>query len=131
MVGVCFGSAGLTITHLLFADDSVVFLEANAQNLAALKGVLQMYESCSRHLVNFQKLSIFFGKGCWQEVREELKSAIGVTCEALSEKYLGLPIQATFFEADVNDTLKIPVSGAGTGDYLAWNYNKNRVLIEC
>jgi hypothetical protein len=35
--GVKFGSQGPTITHLLFADDSIVFLEANQDSLTALK----------------------------------------------------------------------------------------------
>jgi ribonuclease HI len=34
----------------------------------------------------------------------------------------------TFFEADVEDILKIPVGSAGTVDYLAWNYTKNGVF---
>jgi ribonuclease HI len=33
-----------------------------------------------------------------------------------------------FFEVDVNDIIKIPVGRAGTDDYLAWNYTKNRVF---
>jgi hypothetical protein len=40
LVGVRFGSTGPTVTHLLFADDSVVFLEASKGNLEALKKVL-------------------------------------------------------------------------------------------
>jgi hypothetical protein len=31
----------------------------------------------------------------------------------------------SFFEADVEDIMKIPVGRAGTVDYLAWNYTKN------
>jgi hypothetical protein len=47
LAGVGFGTNGPNITHLLFADDSVVFLEENADNLLALKNVLLKYESCS------------------------------------------------------------------------------------
>jgi hypothetical protein len=39
------------------------------------------------------KSSIFFGKGCREETKDELKNIIGIDCEALSEKYLGLPTQ--------------------------------------
>jgi hypothetical protein len=91
VAGVSFGGNGPTVTHLLFADDSVVFLEATGANLASLKGVLQMYEDCSGQKVNLQKSSIFFGKGCSEEQKNNLKSAIGIGCEALSERYLGLP----------------------------------------
>jgi hypothetical protein len=42
--GVGFGPQGPTVTHLLFVDDSVVFLEATRERMDALKYVLQAYE---------------------------------------------------------------------------------------
>jgi hypothetical protein len=89
--GVSFGSEGPTITHLLCADDSVVFLEATNASMRALKEVLEKYEESSGQKVNLQKSSIFFGKGCKADSRNSLKGIIGIGCEALSEKYLGLP----------------------------------------
>jgi hypothetical protein len=89
--GVGFGGAGPTITHLLFADDSIVFPEASTSNLTALREILQAYKECSGQRVSLQKSSIFFGKGCQAERKEELKQIIGISCEAFSEKYLGLP----------------------------------------
>jgi hypothetical protein len=76
----------------LFADDSVVFLEATASSMKAVRSVLSKYEVSSGQKVNYMKSSIYFGKGCEEASRQELKSIIGITCEALSEKYLGLPI---------------------------------------
>jgi hypothetical protein len=78
LAGVIFGSQGPTITHLLFADDSVVFLEASPGNLEALKKVLEKYEESSGHKVNMQKSSIFFGRGCREETRTMLKVLIGI-----------------------------------------------------
>jgi hypothetical protein len=89
--GVGFGPGGPTITHLLFADDNIVFLEASEPNLAALKSLLQANEDSSGQRVNLQKSSIFFGKGCTNERKDVLKNVLGISCEALSEKYLGLP----------------------------------------
>jgi hypothetical protein len=91
IAGVGFGSQGPKITHLLFADDSIVFLEASMESVSALKEVLQKYEASSGQRVNMQKSSIFFGKGCSDQERSFLKNRLGVQCEALSERYLGLP----------------------------------------
>jgi hypothetical protein len=69
----------------------VVFLEASPGNLEALKNVLEKYEESLGQKVNMQKSSIFFGRGCREETRTMLKDLIGIQCEALSERYLGLP----------------------------------------
>jgi hypothetical protein len=91
LAGVSFGRGGPTITHLLFADNSIVFLEASQGNMDALKAVLEQYEECSGQTVNLQKSSIFFGKKCGVDNKMMLKSRIGIACEALFGCYLGLP----------------------------------------
>jgi hypothetical protein len=85
IAGVSFGREGPTITHLLFVDDSVVFLEATNASMRALKEVLEKYEESSGQKVNLQKSSIYFGKGCNADSRNSLKGVIGIGCEALSE----------------------------------------------
>jgi hypothetical protein len=89
--GVQFGAGGPHVTHLLFADDSVVFLEATEGSMNTLKRILCDYEASSGQKVNLQKSSIFFGKGCREEVKNGLKQQIGIAAEALCERYLGLP----------------------------------------
>jgi hypothetical protein len=81
----------VSITHLLFADDSIVFLEASEGSMLALKNILHDYEVSSGQRVNLQKSSIFFGPDCQAAMKNVLKSRIGISCEALSERYLGLP----------------------------------------
>jgi hypothetical protein len=88
---VKFSAQGPHVTHLLFADDSIVFLEAIQGSMQTLRSVLQDYELSSGQKVNLQKSSIYFGPGCHPELKTELKNYIGISCEALSECYLGLP----------------------------------------
>ena len=57
------------VTHLLFADDSIVFLEGSDSNLLALKTILGEYEMASGQKVNLQKLSIFLARDA-QKIRK-------------------------------------------------------------
>ena len=68
-----------------------MFLEGSKSNLLALKTILGDYEMASGQKVNLQISSIFFGKGSTEDTKEQLKAVIGITSEALGEKYLGLP----------------------------------------
>jgi hypothetical protein len=47
------------ITHLLFADDSLIFVEASPRGAARLNVILNMYNEASGQLVNREKSSIF------------------------------------------------------------------------
>src|SRR3954469_23205495 len=42
--GVNFGRTGPMVTHLLFVDDSIVFLEGSVESLQALRNILVVYE---------------------------------------------------------------------------------------
>lgn len=50
-----------------------------------------MYECASGQKVNYQKSSIFFGKGCDEARKSSLKQAARIDQEALNERYLRLP----------------------------------------
>jgi hypothetical protein len=49
---VSFGRTSPNVTHLLFANDSIVFLEASSNNLTRLRQILQAYEEASGQKVN-------------------------------------------------------------------------------
>ena len=64
---------GTTSHNSLFANDSIVFLEAEKNSLLELTHILRVYEEASGQTVNLQKSSIFFGKGCEDEANCEYK----------------------------------------------------------
>jgi hypothetical protein len=79
------------INHLLFADDSLIFMKANEQSAFRLNDILRIYGDCSGQCVNKEKSSIYFSPNTSQEIRQTLKLTMGIAVEAFSERYLGLP----------------------------------------
>ena len=59
-VSLCWN--GPRITHLLFADDSLIFCSAREEECQSLLAVLAKYERASRQQINRTKTIIFFSK---------------------------------------------------------------------
>jgi hypothetical protein len=65
-----------SISHLLFAEDSLLLMEVNASNAQEVNRILEIYESCSGQMINKENSSIVHSKNMkpWQkdEVRQTL-----------------------------------------------------------
>jgi hypothetical protein len=57
-----------------------------------MKNALDLYCRASGQQVNLEKLLIHFAKRCSNATRSEIKGVLQVSNEALSERYLGMPI---------------------------------------
>ena len=79
------------VNHLLFADDSLIFMGACAESADRLVAILDIYADFSGQKVNKQKSSIYFSPNALQPVKDIVKNILGITVEAFSERYLGLP----------------------------------------
>ena len=79
------------VSHLLFADDSLLFVKASSNGANELSSLMETYFQASGQRINLAKSSVFFSKGCPENLREEIKVVLDVQNEKLSEKYLGLP----------------------------------------
>jgi len=62
ITGVPISAGGVRLTHLLFADDSLLFCRANFNEWGYLLKVLEMYESTSGQKLNADKTSIFLAE---------------------------------------------------------------------
>jgi hypothetical protein len=88
-VRICRRAPG--ISHLLFADDSLLFFKAHEDQAAKVKEVLELFASSTGQLINPSKCSIFFGDSCPGPTRVLIKNTLNVVQETFETKYLGLP----------------------------------------
>ena len=65
------------VSHLLFADDCVVFGKASKEEGFRLLKILEVYEKESGQKLNREKTSLFFSKNTSVEVKEEVKDMFG------------------------------------------------------
>lgn len=67
-VKVC--QRALSVSHLLFADDSLILFRANEGDAQHLQGFLDLYEESSGQMINKEKSAIMFSPNTRREVRE-------------------------------------------------------------
>ncbi|KAA3476848.1 reverse transcriptase [Gossypium australe] len=82
---------GPAITHLLFADDCILFEKATRKGTSLLKGILKEYKDYSGQCVNFNKSTIFYNSNTSEGNRDEVSKILGVRPSTDMEKYLGFP----------------------------------------
>ncbi|XP_019166879.1 PREDICTED: uncharacterized protein LOC109162647 [Ipomoea nil] len=79
------------ISHLFFADDSLLFFKANMQETMEVKRCLEVYEQYSGQSVNFHKSNISFSRNTALLDRDAIAMGLGVEQAEDFGKYLGLP----------------------------------------
>ncbi|KAA3476719.1 reverse transcriptase [Gossypium australe] len=80
----------LSITHLVFADDCILFGEVSNKGVNMLKDILKEYEECSGQCINFDKSMVFFSANVSEQDRNLVFQNLRVRCSNDPEKYLGL-----------------------------------------
>jgi hypothetical protein len=86
---ICRGAPG--ISHLLFADDTLLFFKATSEQASVVKDILDTYAHCTGQLINPGKCSIMFNESGREEDQESVKQILGVQLSSFEAKYLGLP----------------------------------------
>lgn len=88
-VHVCRRAPG--ISHLLFADDTLLFFKADNSQAVVVKDVLKDYATSTGQLINPSKCSIMFGEATCDATQEEIKSTLQIGNKGFEDKYLGFP----------------------------------------
>ncbi|KAK6117950.1 hypothetical protein DH2020_048313 [Rehmannia glutinosa] len=87
-VRICRGAP--TVSHLLFADDTMIFCEATSESAKCIKDILRLYSKASGQEINFQKSTIVFTENIDEIEKLQIQSILQVQMVDKHDKYLGL-----------------------------------------
>ncbi|KAK6128255.1 hypothetical protein DH2020_038002 [Rehmannia glutinosa] len=79
------------LSHLFFADDSLIFCRAIELECDRIANILTSYEKASGQLINYEKSVITFSPNTKPEVVNYFKNAFKLSVVQGHEMYLGLP----------------------------------------
>ena len=82
----------MNVSHLLFADDTIIFCEARQDHLTSLSWILAWFEAASGLKINLAKSEVIL-IGEVEDI-DELAVELGCRVESLPTVYLGLPLKA-------------------------------------
>ena len=71
------GRGGRCLSHLFFADDSLIFCKVTIEECDVLQRILSTYEKASGQQLNRSKTSLFFSPNTAKEIQDEIKILFG------------------------------------------------------
>ena len=89
--GLKIGKKVDAISHLFFADDSILFTRANEEEVEKVMEILNTYEAASGQKLNIEKSEVSFSQNIDQEKKNLLQMKLSFTAVDDHEKYLGVP----------------------------------------
>jgi len=81
------------ITHLLYADDSLLFCKARPEEALTISNILTHYQNMSGQMVNLHKSDMVFSPNVTAETRALFQANLPINICNSIPKYLGLPTQ--------------------------------------
>lgn len=79
------------VSHLLFADDSLIFLEANPTFCSNFVQMAECFSEALGLTINFHKSSVRFSANTSDSLKNDISRILGMKEMDVNTKYLGLP----------------------------------------
>jgi hypothetical protein len=81
------------ISHLFFADDSIIFCQTNKEEAVQLKAIFYEYQRISGQKINMDKSEMTFIPHIYNYIKEDFHNVLPFTITHTIAKYLGMPTQ--------------------------------------
>ena len=88
--GVAICRNGPRVSHLFFADDSILFCHAKKEECQKILDILAIYERGFGQKINRDKTNIFFSSNTPPDMKDRIQAILGVPAICQYEQYLGL-----------------------------------------
>ncbi|OMO55184.1 reverse transcriptase [Corchorus capsularis] len=79
------------LSHLFFADDALLFMEARVQNCQKVAEIIEKFCKASGQRVNLLKSSAIFSLNTSDQLRNDIAGSLGITVAQNPGTYLGIP----------------------------------------
>ncbi|XP_028091071.1 uncharacterized protein LOC114291223 [Camellia sinensis] len=97
VLGLCRGSTvgsnDVSVSHLQFANDTIIFREGDIEDISNIKRALRCFEVMSGLRINYHK-SIVCGVGFQEDQSKEFARVLNCLTKKLPFSFLGLPLGA-------------------------------------
>lgn len=80
------------LSHLFFADDSLLFSRANSHEASKILNILATYQQASGQVVNLDKSEASFSRNVHSEDKNMICNMMGAKAVEAQSRYLGFPI---------------------------------------
>jgi hypothetical protein len=95
---ICRRAPGLS--HLLFADDSLLFMQTSSEQAHIVKAAIKKFEKGTGQQISPNKCSILFSNCCPSQTQLDVKHVLEIQRSTFEEKYIGFPTMEGRVKAD-------------------------------